>query len=71
MIVQQASYHAGNAGAGHAGASLDALLEGFKRSRADVFMNLAWGPTASAAIRRSYDLDWHPLQFVPNAPRWI
>ncbi len=67
MIVQQASYHAGNADAGDAGAGLDALLEGFKRSRADVFMNLAWGHTASAAIRRSYDLDWHPLQFIPNA----
>ncbi len=62
MIVQQGSYHAATADA-----DIAALLDGFKRSGADVFMNLTWGPAASAAIRRSYDIDWHPLQFIPNA----
>jgi branched-chain amino acid transport system substrate-binding protein len=60
MIVQQASYAAGDRG-------VEAQLQSFKSAGADVFMNLSWGPVASAAIRSSYDLGWHPLQFIPNA----
>ena len=32
-----------------------------------MFLNLSVGPFATQAIRKAYDLDWHPLQFIPNA----
>jgi branched-chain amino acid transport system substrate-binding protein len=32
-----------------------------------VFVNFAIGAAATQAIRRAYDIDWHPLQFIPNA----
>jgi branched-chain amino acid transport system substrate-binding protein len=54
MIVQQASYHAGDA-------SIEPQVDSLKASGADVFMDLAWGTAASAAIRRAYDIGWHPL----------
>jgi branched-chain amino acid transport system substrate-binding protein len=38
-----------------------------KNSGADVFIDLAWGRMATEAIRTAYDIDWHPLQFIPNA----
>ncbi len=30
-------------------------------------MNLAVGRLATRAISKAYDIDWHPLQFIPNA----
>jgi branched-chain amino acid transport system substrate-binding protein len=42
-------------------------LLALKNSGADVFLNLSLGTFATAAIRGAYDLDWHPLQFIPNA----
>lgn len=30
-------------------------------------MNLAVGRLATRAIRKAYDIDWHPLQFIFNA----
>ena len=36
-------------------------------SGADVFLNLAVGRVTTRAIRKAYDIDWHPLQFIPNA----
>lgn len=47
--------------------SLDAQIVALKSSGADVFMNLAIGKFATQAIRKAYDIDWHPLQFIPNA----
>jgi branched-chain amino acid transport system substrate-binding protein len=47
--------------------SIDAQIVALKNSGADVFMNLAVGRLATRAIRKAYDLDWHPLQFIPNA----
>ena len=60
MIVQQATYPAGSS-------TVDAQIEVLKNSGADVFMDLAWGNVATAAIRRAYDIDWHPTQFIANA----
>jgi branched-chain amino acid transport system substrate-binding protein len=60
MIVSEAAYAGGEAG-------IDAQLETLKRSGADTFMNLTFGASASTAIRRAYEIGWHPLQFIPNA----
>jgi len=60
MIVQQATYRLSDS-------NVDAQIETLKSSGADVFMDLAWGSVASAAIRSAYDIGWHPLQFIPNA----
>jgi branched-chain amino acid transport system substrate-binding protein len=60
MIVRQISYRT-------ADASLDAQLTALRDSGADVFLNFAVGPFATEAIRKAYDLDWHPLQFIANA----
>ena len=30
-------------------------------------MNLAVGRLATRAIRKAWDIDWHPLQFIPNS----
>jgi branched-chain amino acid transport system substrate-binding protein len=49
------------------GVSVDPLIKELKASNADVFLNLSVGPGATEAIRAAYDLDWHPLQFIPNA----
>jgi branched-chain amino acid transport system substrate-binding protein len=46
---------------------LDAQIVALKDSGADVFMNLAVGRFATRAIRKAYDMGWHPLQFIPNA----
>jgi branched-chain amino acid transport system substrate-binding protein len=60
MIASQMSYRV-------ADPSLDAQLLALKDSGADVFLNFAVGPFATEAIRKAYDLDWHPLQFIANA----
>jgi branched-chain amino acid transport system substrate-binding protein len=60
MIVGQMSYRA-------ADVSLDPQLVALKASGADVFLNFAVGPFATQAIRKAYDLDWHPLQLIANA----
>ena len=46
---------------------LDAQIVALKNSGADVFMNLIVGRLATRAIRKAYDVDWHPMQFIPNA----
>ena len=48
-------------------AALDPQIEALKNSSADVFLNLTVGKFATEAIRHAYDIDWHPLQFIPNA----
>jgi branched-chain amino acid transport system substrate-binding protein len=49
------------------GVPIDAQIAALKDSGADVFVNLAIGPTATKAIRTAYDMGWRPLQFIPNA----
>jgi branched-chain amino acid transport system substrate-binding protein len=48
-------------------ASIGAQIQALKDAGADVFMNLAVGRYATQGIRGAYALDWHPLQFIPNA----
>lgn len=60
MIVKEVTYTA-------ADATLSAQMQLLKNSGADVFIDLAWGRMATEAIRTAYDIDWHPLQFIPNA----
>ena len=60
MIVKEASYQV-------ADPDVDSQVLALKNSGADVFLNLSVGTFATAAIRKAYDIDWHPLQFIPNA----
>jgi branched-chain amino acid transport system substrate-binding protein len=61
MIVKEASFEYSDP------QGFDAQVVALKNSGADVFMNLAVGRLATRAIRKAYDIDWHPLQFIPNA----
>jgi branched-chain amino acid transport system substrate-binding protein len=61
MIVKEASFEYSEP------QGFDAQIVALKNSGADVFMNLAVGRLATRAIRKAYDIDWHPLQFIPNA----
>jgi len=61
MIVKEVSFDYSEP------AMLDPQIVALKNSGADVFMNLAVGRFATEAIRQAYDIDWHPLQFIPNA----
>jgi branched-chain amino acid transport system substrate-binding protein len=61
MIVKEASFSYSDPEA------VDAQIAALKDSGADVFMNLAVGRLATRAIRKAYDMGWHPLQFIPNA----
>jgi branched-chain amino acid transport system substrate-binding protein len=60
MIVKEVPYSQSDT-------TIDAQIQALKNSRADVFLNFAIGPFATQAIRMAYDLDWHPVQFIPNA----
>ena len=60
MIVKEASYHISDA-------TIDPQVTALRDSGADVFLNLSVGPFATKVIRKAYDLDWRPLQFIPNA----
>ncbi|MGA3114341.1 MAG: ABC transporter substrate-binding protein [Syntrophobacteraceae bacterium] len=59
MIAKEVSYDTD--------ATIDSEIAALKNSGADVFFNLAFGKFATRAIRRAYDIGWHPLQFIPNA----
>lgn len=61
MIVKEAAFEYSDP------AAVDAQIVVLKNSGADVFMNLAVGRPATQVIRKAYDIDWHPLQFIPNA----
>lgn len=60
MIVKEAVYDDSDS-------SLDGPLQALKESGADILLNFAVGKFATIAIRKAFDLDWHPLQFIPNA----
>ena len=60
MIVKEVSYE-------QTDTTLDSQVAALKGSGADVLINLAFGKFATQAIRRVYDIGWHPLQFIPNA----
>jgi branched-chain amino acid transport system substrate-binding protein len=59
MIVAEASYEVTDA-------TVDSQIVTLKGSGADVFFNITTPKFAAMAIRKSYDVDWHPLQFLNN-----
>jgi branched-chain amino acid transport system substrate-binding protein len=61
MIVKEVSYESTDP------ATIDSQIAALKGTGADVFLNLAVGRFSTQAIRRAYDIGWHPLQFIPNA----
>jgi branched-chain amino acid transport system substrate-binding protein len=60
MIVKEVSYEDYDP-------YLDPQLAQLKSSGADVFLDFTVGKFSTQAIRKVYDMDWHPLQFLPNA----
>jgi branched-chain amino acid transport system substrate-binding protein len=46
---------------------LESPVTALKDSGANVFLNMLVGRFATEAIRKAYDIGWHPLQFIPNA----
>ena len=61
MIVKEVAFAYGDP------AALDPQIEELKKSGADVFLNLGVGKYCVEGIRHAYDIDWHPLEFIPNA----
>jgi branched-chain amino acid transport system substrate-binding protein len=59
MIVAEVTYEVSDP-------TVDSQIVSLKNSGADVFFNIATPKFAAQAIRRAYDLDWHPLQFLVN-----
>jgi branched-chain amino acid transport system substrate-binding protein len=64
MIVKETSYLDS---VSSIDSQFDQQIVALKDSGADVFLNMAVGPFATRAIRKVFDIDWHPLQFIPNA----
>ena len=59
MIVKAASYEVTDA-------TVDSQVISLQGAGANVFWNSAAGKFASQAIRKAYDIGWHPLQFLSN-----
>jgi branched-chain amino acid transport system substrate-binding protein len=60
MIVKEITYDDSESG-------LDNQVHALKDSGADIFLNFSIGQFATMAIRKAFDMDWRPLQFIPNA----
>jgi branched-chain amino acid transport system substrate-binding protein len=60
MIVKEATYAPSDT-------NLEKQIASLKESGADVFADFSIGTFVSQAIRLTFDSDWHPLQFIPNA----
>ena len=59
MIVAQATYEI-------AEPTVDSQIVSLKSSGADLFFNIATPKHAAQAIRKAYDIDWRPIQFLNN-----
>jgi branched-chain amino acid transport system substrate-binding protein len=59
MIVAQATYEISEP-------TVDSQIVALKASGADIFFNVATPKHAALAIRKAYDIDWHPTQFLNN-----
>ena len=59
MIVSEVSYEVTDS-------TVDSQITTLKGSGADVFFNITTPKFAAQAIRKTYDIDWHPLQFLNN-----
>jgi branched-chain amino acid transport system substrate-binding protein len=57
MIVQEATYEVTDP-------TVDSQIVSLQASGADVFFNVATPKFSAQAIRHSYEIGWHPLQFV-------
>src|SRR3984885_2892041 len=62
LIVKELSYQVSDLNS-----QIDSQIKILKNSGADVFLNLSVGTFATQAISAAYDIDWRPLQFIPNA----
>jgi branched-chain amino acid transport system substrate-binding protein len=60
LIVKEVAYQVSDQ-------NIEPQIAALKDSGADVFLNFSIGPFATQSIRAAYDLDWRPLQFIPNA----
>src|SRR5215467_7161057 len=59
MIVAEVSYETTDP-------TVDSQITTLKGSGADVFFNITTPKFAAQAIRKAFDIDWHPLQFLNN-----
>ena len=59
MIVSEVSYEVTDP-------TVDSQIVTLKGSGADVFFNITTPKFAAQAIRKAYDVDWRPLQFLNN-----
>jgi ABC-type branched-subunit amino acid transport system substrate-binding protein len=59
LIAKEASYEVTDA-------TVDSQMVDLAGSGANVFFNIATPKFAAMAIRKAYDLNWHPTQFVDN-----
>src|SRR5450432_183141 len=59
MIVSEVSYEVTDP-------TVDSQIVTLKGSGADVFFNITTPKFAAQAIRKAYDVDWHPLHFLNN-----
>ena len=59
MIVAQATYEI-------AEPTVDSQIVSLKSSGADLFFNIATPKHAAQAIRKAFDIDWRPIQFLNN-----
>jgi branched-chain amino acid transport system substrate-binding protein len=59
LIVKEATYEVTDA-------TVDSQIVDLAGSGANVFFNIATPKFAAQAIRKAYDIGWHPLQFIDN-----
>jgi len=59
MIVKVATYEVTDP-------TIDSQIIELKASGANVFINVTTPKFATMAIRKAYDIDWHPTQFINN-----
>ncbi len=59
LIVKEASYEVTDA-------TVDSQMVELASTHANVFFNITTPKFAAQAIRKAYDLGWHPLQFIDN-----
>ncbi len=60
MIVAEVSYEVSDP-------TVDSQIVTLKGSGADVFLNFSTPKAAAQAIRKAYDIDWKPVQYLINA----
>jgi branched-chain amino acid transport system substrate-binding protein len=59
LIVKEATYEVSDA-------TVDSQIVELASSGANVFFNIATPKFAAQAIRKAYDIGWHPTQFIDN-----